>query len=175
MSIKPVSVAASLGTQDQLRPPGNKPPYSNRFALLQDRSRSLSASGGGPPPLSPAVKRRSDEITDPLKGKNPRLDSNLVFAAMESFEVKLNKGKQGMNSLKEFLAKADSGVDNPLKEFLGGLVDALDSVFDTLTDLSSVVVDRSAMREPEKVRGRELGKVAAQVSEIRTATPSPPP
>ena len=147
-----------------------------RTALLCCRTGPVSCPPAtAAPPLSPAVKRRSDEITDPLKGKNPRLDSNLVFTAMESFEVKLNKGKQGMNSLKEFLAKADSGVDNPLKEFLGGLVDALDSVFDTLTDLSSVVVDRSAMREPEKVRGRELGKVAAQVSEIRTATPSPPP
>ena len=52
---------------------------------------------------------------DPSRGKSPRLEGNAVFIAMEADEVKINKGKQGIVALKEFLAKADSGVDNPLK------------------------------------------------------------
>ena len=63
MSIKRVSVASALGKPDQLQETGNKPPFSNRFAMLRDRSRSLSTSGSRPP-LSPATKRRSDDGAD---------------------------------------------------------------------------------------------------------------
>ena len=57
-----------------------------------DRSQSLSTTGGGLP-LSPSVKHRSDEGSDPHKGKNLRLEGNFMFVAMELVEVKLNKAK----------------------------------------------------------------------------------
>ena len=53
--------------------------------LMRDRFRGL--------PLSTLVKHRSDEGSDPHKGKNLRLEGNFMFAAMESVEVKLNKAK----------------------------------------------------------------------------------
>ena len=80
-----------------------------------------------------------------------------------------------MTALKEFLAKADSGVENSLKEFLGGLVDSFDTVFDSLTDIESALMDKSAIREPAKVTGRDMGKAAPQATEPRNATPAPPP
>ena len=46
MSVKLVSVAASLGGLDNLRDPGKKPANFNRFLSLRDRSRSVSTSGG---------------------------------------------------------------------------------------------------------------------------------
>ena len=160
MSVKPVSVAAALGGPDQPRETGKNPPLSNRFALLRDRSRSLSTSGSGPP-LSPAVKRRSDNGPDPSRGKTPRLDNNSIFAAMESVEKKLEKGKKGLDALKGFLAKTDTGVEGALKEFLGGVVDSLDNVFDSLTEVASTLVDKGAAPTPVKVRGREAVKVLA--------------
>ena len=174
MSIKPVSVAAALGGPDQPRETGKKPPFSNRFALLRDRSRSLSTPGSGPP-LSPAVKRRSDDGPDPTRGKTPRLDNNSIFAAMESVEKKLEKGKKGLDALKGFLAKTDTGVEGALKEFLGGVVDSLDNVFDSLTEVASTLVDKGAASAPVKVRGRETVKVPATVSGAVAATAAPPP
>ena len=46
MSVKLVSVAASLGGLDNLRDQGKKPAIFNRFLSLRDRSRSVSTSGG---------------------------------------------------------------------------------------------------------------------------------
>ena len=58
MSVKPVSLAAALGKAGEVRDPGKRPPFSNRFEMLRDRSRTPSISGRS---LSPAVKRRLDE------------------------------------------------------------------------------------------------------------------
>ena len=52
---------------------------------MRDRSHGL--------PLSTSVKHRSDEGSDPHKGKNLRLEGNFMFVAMELVEVKLNKAK----------------------------------------------------------------------------------
>ena len=126
-----------------------KPANFNRFLSLRDRSRS--ASGGRS--VSPAVKQRADGDLDPARGKSPRLDGNAVFIAMEAGEKKIHKGRQGMTTMKDFLSKVDNSVDAALKDFLGGMVDALDGVFDTLVDISSAIVDNAATKSPGKEKG----------------------
>ena len=158
MSVKPVSVAASLGGADTLRDQGKKPANFNRFLSLRDRSRS--ASGGRS--VSPTVKRRADGDPDLVRGKSPRLDGNAVFIAMEAVEKKIQKGRQGMTTMKDFLSKADNNVDTAMKEFLGGLVDALDGVFDTLVDISSAIVDNAATKSPGKEKGKTSARVVQQ-------------
>ena len=158
MSVKPVSVAASLGGADTLRDQGKKPANFNRFLSLRDRSRS--ASGGRS--VSPAVKRRADGDPDLVRGKSPRLDGNVVFIAMEAVEKKIQKGRQGMTTMKDFLSKADNNVDAAMSEFLGGLVDALDGVFDTLVDISSAIVDNAATKSPGKEKGKTSARMVQQ-------------
>ena len=172
--MKPVSLAAALGKAGEVRDPGKRPPFSNRFEMLRDRSRTPSISGRS---LSLAVKRRLDENSGQTKGKNPRLDGNAVFVAMEAAEAKISKGKQGIAVLKECLTKADSRVDNSLKEFLGGVVDSFDSVLDIMVDITSAMVDKSAFRDPEKVRGRDTAKAGSLPKQpgVREVTPAPSP
>ena len=158
MSVKPVSVAASLGGADTLRDQGKKPANFNRFLSLRDRSRS--ASGGRS--VSPAVKRRADGDPDLVRGKSPRLDGNAVFIAMEAVEKKIQKGRQGMTTMKDFLSKADNNVDAAMSEFLGGLVDALDGVLDTLVDISSAIVDNAATKSPGKEKGKTPARMVQQ-------------
>ena len=94
---------------------------------------------------------------------------------MEAVEAKISKGKQGIAVLKECLTKADSGVDNSLKEFLGGVVDSFDSVLDIMVDITSAMVDKSAFRDPEKVRERDTAKAGSlpKPPGVREVTPCP--
>ena len=92
---------------------------------------------------------------------------------MESVKKKLVKGKKGLDALKEFLAKTDTGVDGALKDFLGGVVDSLDNVFDSLTEVASTLVDKGAIAAPVKVRGRKTGKVPSSDTRSGAAAPTP--
>ena len=97
-----------------------------------------------------------------MRGKSPRLDGNAVFIAMEAVEKKIQKGRQGMTTMKDFLSKADNNVDAAMSEFLGGLVDALDGVFDTLVDISSAIVDNAATKSPGKEKGKTSARMVQQ-------------
>ena len=73
MITKAISVAAVLATPGDQRDTGMKPPNSNRFMLLRDRSRSVSVSGRLPSP-SPAAKRRAEDEAAKA-GKAARIDA----------------------------------------------------------------------------------------------------
>ena len=133
-----VPVASVLGGTDTRRDPGKRPPNSNRFNLLRDRSRSLSTSGGLPPP-SPASKRRAEEEAAKV-GKQARMDRNALFVSMETVEAKISNGKKNIEKLKQSLV-SDTSCNGFLKEFLGGVIDSLDSLTASVESLASVVVD----------------------------------
>ena len=133
-----VSVAAVLGKPDTRGAPGNRGQNSNRFQLLRDRSRSLSTSGRLPPP-SPASKRRAEEEANQA-GKQAKTDRNAVFVSMGTVEQKLADGKKTIDKLKGSL-ESDESCNSFLKEFLGGVIDTLDSLAASVESLASVVVD----------------------------------
>ena len=112
-----VPVASVLGGSDTRRDQGKRPPNSNRFSLLRDRSRSLSTSGRLPPP-SPASKRRAEEEAA-KDGKQARMDRNALFVSMETFEMKISGGKKNIEKLKQSLV-SDESCNVFLKEVLGG-------------------------------------------------------
>ena len=185
MSIKTVSMASVLGTggginnPDQSKNTGNKPLNFNRFHILRDRSHSA----GSFPPLSPAAKRpaEGDFVPD---GKNPRLDNNAVFRAMEDVEKKLAKGKESVGLLKNKLADY-KGLEPGLNDFLGGFVDSLESIMSIIESVSSNAVDQAAVLGNNPNRGRSRagsarptpggtvnGKLQV-VQQTRIATPAP--
>ena len=133
-----VPVASVLDGADTRRDPGKRPPNSNRFNLLRDRSRSLSTSGKLPPP-SPASKRRAEEEAA-KDGKQARMDRNALFISMETVEAKISISKKNVDKLKQSLV-SDTSCNGFLKEFLGGVIDSLDSLTASVESLASVVVD----------------------------------
>ena len=133
-----VSVAAVLGKPDMRGAPGNRGQNSNRFQVLRDRSRSLSTSGRLPPP-SPASKRRAEEEANQA-GKQAKTDRNAVFVSMGTVEQKIADGKKTIDKLKVSLV-SDESCNSFLKEFLGGVIDTLDSLAASVESLASVVVD----------------------------------
>ena len=56
---------------------------------------------------------------------------------------------------------------------MGGVVDSLDNVFDSLTEVASTLVDKGAIAAPVKVRGRETGKVPSSDTGSSAAAPTP--
>ena len=174
MSVKPVTIASVLGTANN--PPnlnnnpsqqGNRLPNSNRFSILRDRSNSP----GSFPLLSPAAKRPLEGVLQPeAVGKNPRLDSNLIFKVMEDAEHRLKKGKDSVVSLKCKLVEC-TGLDNSLKELLGGMVDTMDMVLGVVESFSSAVVDKEAIRAivPQRSRANSSRKIQGIVIEGTTA------
>ena len=133
-----VPVASVLDGADTRRDPGKRPPNSNRFNLLRDRSRSLSTSGKLPPP-SPASKRRAEEEAA-KDGKQARMDRNALFISMGTVEAKIDNGRKTIEKLKVSLV-ADESCNGFMKEFLGGVIDTLDSLTASVESLASVVVD----------------------------------
>jgi len=150
MAIKPVSLSAVLGNinPNTLRDPGIRRPDNNRFAILRDRSNSA----GSFPPLSPAAKRPFKEVAQD-NGKRVHADPSILFKAMESAEIKLRKGKDSVDQLKVKLVNCP-GVDNSLKELLGGFVDLFDNVFGIMEELSSITLDKSALAAATPARSR---------------------
>ena len=96
--IPAVPIATVLGKPDTRRDTGNRPPFNNRFELLRDRSRSLSASGRLPPP-SPASKRRAEEEAN-LASKQAKVDRNALFISMGTVEAKIDTGRKTIEKLK---------------------------------------------------------------------------
>ena len=169
-----VSVAAVLGKPDTRGAPGNRGQNSNRFQLLRDRSRSLSTSGRLPPP-SPASKRRAEEEANQA-GKQAKTDRNAVFVSMGTVEQKIADGKKTIEKLKVSLV-SDESCNSFLKEFLGGVIDTLDSLAASVESLASVVVD-GAGNSP--VTGAvpnttQRSKVGHATGENQVLTPPPPP
>jgi len=165
MSVKPVTIASVLGAASNPpnfigNPPqgqGNKPPNSNRFSILRDRSNSP----GSFPLLSPAAKRPLEGVWHPeAAGKNPRLDSNLIFKVMEDAEHRLKKGKDSVMSLKSKLVEC-TGLGGPLMELLGGMVDTMDVVLGVVESFSSAVVDKEALKAavPHRSRANSTRKI----------------
>ena len=136
--IPAVPIATVLGKPDTRRDTGNRPPFNNRFELLRDRSRSLSASGRLPPP-SPASKRRAEEEAN-LASKQAKVDRNALFISMGTVEAKIDNGRKTIEKLKVSLV-ADESCNGFMKEFLGGVIDTLDSLTASVESLASVVVD----------------------------------
>ena len=56
---------------------------------------------------------------------------------------------------------------------MGGVVDSLDNVFDSLTEVASTLVDKGAIAAPVKVRGRKTGKVPSSDTRSGAAAPTP--
>ena len=150
-----VPVASVLDGADTRRDPGKRPPNSNRFNLLRDRSRSLSTSGRLPPP-SPASKRRAEEEAA-KDGKQARMDRNALFISMETVEAKISISKKNVDKLKQSLV-TDTSCNGFLKEFLGGVIDSLDSLTASVESLASVVVDGAgkppAAADQQKTKGK---------------------
>ena len=167
MITKAVSVAAVLATPGDQRDTGMKPPNSNRFMLLRDRSRSVSVSGRLPSP-SPAAKRRAEDEAA-KSGKAARIDVNSMFLSMEVVEKKIAQGRKAADKLKSSLIK-DESCNSFLKEFLGGVIDSLDSMADAVEALSSVAVDGQAAPLPPHQSG-DKGKHHTSRSQVRD-TPS---
>ena len=136
--IPAVPIATVLGKPDTRRDTGNRPPFNNRFELLRDRSRSLSASGRLPPP-SPASKRRAEEEAN-LASKQAKVDRNALFISMGTVEAKIDNGRKTIEKLKVSLV-ADESCNGFMKEFLGGVIDTLDSLTASVESLASVGVD----------------------------------
>ena len=151
--IPAVSVATVLGKQGDQRESGMRPPAGNRFMLLRDRSRSVSTSGRLPSP-SPATKRRAEEEVAKA-GKAARVDRNATFLSMEVVEKSIAQGRKTVDKLKSSLA-GDESCNSFLKEFLGGLVDSLDAMANSVEALASVWVDgppKEPITAAAKVKG----------------------
>ena len=136
--INAVSVATVLSKQGDKQETGIKPSNSNRFMLLRDRSRSVSASGRLPSP-SQSTKRRAEEEAAKA-GKSARIDRNTTFLSMETVEKNISQGRKTVEKLKSSLA-SDESCNSFLKEFLGGVVDSLDAMANSVEALASVIVD----------------------------------
>ena len=171
MITKAVSVAAVLATPGDQRDTGMKPPNSNRFMLLRDRSRSVSVSGRLPSP-SPAAKRRAEDEAAKA-GKAARIDANSLFLSMEVVEKKIAQGRKAADKLKSSLIK-DESCNSFLKEFLGGVIDSLDSMADAVEALSSVAVDGQAAPLPPHQSG-DKGKHHTSRSQVRDIPVEPTP
>ena len=152
-----VPVASVLGGSDTRRDQGKRPPNSNRFSLLRDRSRSLSTSGRLPPP-SPASKRRAEEEAA-KDGKQARMDRNALFVSMETVETKISIGKKNIEKLKQSLV-SDESCNVFLKEFLGGVIDSLDSLTASVEALASVMVDGTGKPPAAADQQKATGKTA---------------
>jgi hypothetical protein len=125
MSTKPVSVSAIL---PNLREQGNRPPDSNRFAMLVDRSRSLSVSSNTGRAASPSVKRPHDGESM-QRSKEPRVDKSKVFYVMENVEKMMAKGRDDIDKVKKVLLNTKD-IPPPLREILGGMVSYMDNMTD---------------------------------------------
>jgi len=170
MSIRPTSLLAALNRTDPLREQGNRPPNSNRFLSLRDRSRSSSASGRVP--ITPTTKRPADDADFP-SGKNPRMDANnMIFKNFEKVEANISKTREVLASVRATVLKA--ALDGPVSEILGGLLLALDNMSETQVMIASAIVDSSAsVRKgagPPPVANRQPQIVPAPVTQ-----PKPPP
>ena len=151
--INAVSVATVLSKQGDKQETGIKPSNSNRFMLLCDRSRSVSVSGRLPSP-SPATKRRAEEEAA-KSGKSARIDRNTIFLSMETVEKNISQGRRTVEKLKSSLA-SDESCNSFLKEFLGGVVDSLDAMANSVEALASVIVDNPARDRPtSQVKGKD--------------------
>ena len=169
-----VSVAAVLGKPDTRGAPGNRGQNSNRFQLLRDRSRSLSTSGRLPPP-SPASKRRAEEEANQA-GKQAKTDRNAVFVSMGTVEQKIADGKKTIDKLKVSLV-SDESCNSFLKEFLGGVIDTLDSLAASVESLASVVVDGAGNSPVTSAvpNTTQRSKVGHATGENQVLMPPPPP
>jgi hypothetical protein len=157
MSTKPVSVSSIL---PNVKEQGNRPPDSNRFAVLVDRSRSLSVSSNTSRAASPAVKR-PHEGESMQRSKEPRVDKSKVFYVMENVEKMMAKGRDDIDKVKKVLLNAKE-IPPPLREILGGVVSYMDNMTDAVEALASVVVDNAASG-PVTAAG-ESGKRKEQAS-----------
>jgi len=170
MSIKPVAMATVLGGLDPGREPGRRNPNANRFAVLRDRSSSLT--GRPPPPLTPVKRAREGE--DGPAEKAPRLEGGNLFQAMEAVQHKIRKGKETLEAVQSGLAKA-VGLDPGLADILGGLVCALGAVAGAVESIASAVVDMGAAKSPRKATSYADVAAAAVPNGGKAQRPGQPP
>ena len=131
MSVKPTALAAILGQKPEpLRDPGKPNANQNRFALLRDRSRSLS--------VGQSSKRRLEDGEDP-NGKQARVDRNAKFEQMSKVEDMVKKGKESVVAMMSNCEKADMSQD--IKKVISSMLDFMGHMVDTVEALASTVVD----------------------------------
>ena len=98
---------------------------------------------------------------------------NSLFLSMEVVEKKIAQGRKAADKLKSSLIK-DESCNSFLKEFLGGVIDSLDSMADAVEALSSVAVDGQAAPLPPHQSG-DKGKHHTSRSQVRDIPVEPTP